>query len=1327
MSRKKNKKHSRQANPHDVLNGKVKLTAHELIRLIHHINPTGKSLTNKKISELYQLKSQLQSLLIKQFPESLTVVQDPSGKPGLLKLNLKFYEDDACHALLMELDDDARSWAQRQLDDATFKKQTTADTFRQKPVLQQQSDTLNKTPHKRLSQEENKLTEEELIVAGAQALGHYDYIAGENFLRQAFNRSHGSLTSALPLFQFLIDNLASYSEVLALESLLSKQAKKDTEIRVLLALSRAQTQNIEQSLIDIKNLSHPRIAEIYLIASKHYIEQLDIDQASYLLKQFSYHPDPALNQEAEKLASAINKIKTDQLQPVESAMMKALQQDDSALALKLASEILSQDSQNKSAQKIIHHYKRQEQKERFEQLIHKADQANAQGDFKQEIHLLKKCIDIDKSATNLSERLEHAKVMDKKQQKKLMLKHFFALWKDNKKREALIEYLKLTQQQRKQINQQLNHPALDWTEQLIKAKISAKPEKITTAVLTMLSAKEEIKQSKEPDKIISDLEPHIPILQIIPEMVDLLTQARAHSYSLKSAEMKKYLDQAQKSLMSKDIQKAKKCIENIRKSFLNDRDTTLLKEIKLELSHLENIHILENTYHVADKTGDHLYARKIANQLSELFARAKKNPWPEKVAQQHNLIHKKWSLTMVTEMEPVTEMESSVDSQFKSIAGINSFYYDHCVLSSENNLLVVSNFSRWLCIRFFSTVSKKIVKIITLHSPEPCTVSDVKIEGNKIWIATEEGALIELSHDPLDISEYYKLSNCLDKDKHPEDIIFFPNNRILMLHQAQHHIIDESYDFINIDQNRVIRQVKATALPIIMKRDNNYFIGAQPFDSRTLYIYNAKGQIEQTFHFKQNESIEQMLPVSGTKNYLVLYHYLHDDDLFNLSDSFNLGGSETVSNEPDILHIGRLCDNGDIIHSISLADSNAEMAHSFAWSSNAERCFVSYHGDFTDGSKYRVTALKLTEKKIQIAYHLNLTGQDMQLIQSEDAQSVVAVYTLKNQLQMLTLSKNKPEIPLAETEESSFYLSSLPSFQNYLYCKGSCTDLLNQENNDTQELNSLGYEEYQKRLRQLKKENNPENIILFINSLKQNYKMEEAQKLELSLKRQHPEHFYSIILHAEAELRNSNWEEVVQSLEKISLNKQLDRDACHICHLLGIGYYGKGEIEKALQVWEKGDSYAKGECDLDPYIAYASISLLSKEDRHTLTPTSDIDNLITTIFNLYEKIDEQLASKDWQGVINTIEKSEVKSIQDIQLLARHVIAYINLATTPGDIQWIYKIMVLGNFVSKNINGLSILSSSRPMPPAIKFYSTQDLNDIEEQARNWLGEPKEPLF
>ena len=117
MSRRRKTKAKQQQplDPEEVLEGRVEYRPEELFDLIHQVNPTRRKLPRKEEHRRYALKRRLQSLLVRRFGDEHLKV-GTTVHPGVVSLDHISGLRDACHAVLAELEPDARSWVRHQLD-----------------------------------------------------------------------------------------------------------------------------------------------------------------------------------------------------------------------------------------------------------------------------------------------------------------------------------------------------------------------------------------------------------------------------------------------------------------------------------------------------------------------------------------------------------------------------------------------------------------------------------------------------------------------------------------------------------------------------------------------------------------------------------------------------------------------------------------------------------------------------------------------------------------------------------------------------------------------------------------------------------------------------------------------------------------------------------------------------------------------------------------------------------------------------------------------------------------------------------------------------------
>jgi len=238
MARKGKKK--KTIRPEDLLAEKVPATARDLIRTIHRINPTKEGVEPKEASDRYRLKAALQSLLIRRFGEGLIIEQPDVNQPALIGIRLRNFNEDACHAMIQELDEDARSWAQRRIDEAQLERFSDSQEPRNFP----EHDSPLLPPE--AGEVEEKLTVSELLRSGRKALEQFDYEQSQALYRQALSGSEGGLEPALALLEVLIEHLAAYEEAVALSESFSSSTRKDKRVRILLAIAYARLNRLKR-------------------------------------------------------------------------------------------------------------------------------------------------------------------------------------------------------------------------------------------------------------------------------------------------------------------------------------------------------------------------------------------------------------------------------------------------------------------------------------------------------------------------------------------------------------------------------------------------------------------------------------------------------------------------------------------------------------------------------------------------------------------------------------------------------------------------------------------------------------------------------------------------------------------------------------------------------------------------------------------------------------------------------------------------------------------------------------------------------------------------
>ena len=397
----KHKKKKQPIDPQDVLTVKISLSSLELIRMIHRVNPTGEEVRPEEASQRYQLKAKLQSLLIRLYNHQLRVEQTDANQPQLIGLRLLHFSEDACHAFMQELDEDARSWVQRQIDVDNFDHEPVSSVDTSAALLsswQDHSANDAGTP--------DVASSEELLVLGRKALEEYDYEQCELYYRQAFMRSPSNVELALLLMDLWIDHLAAYEKALAFAEKLSNHMIKNKNVRIRLGLACARIKRIESALEWIDMILEPAAAEIYYLAVQRFIEEHDATRALGALGLLKSCQSIEFAAKILHLENGIRALHVKALAPLEGEMNQAWQSGAFEKASQLAQELLSSLPDNRAARKILHEFKEREQNRKIARWLQLADEAKNRNDLVSEADMLSRAVATGENSDALKQRLK---------------------------------------------------------------------------------------------------------------------------------------------------------------------------------------------------------------------------------------------------------------------------------------------------------------------------------------------------------------------------------------------------------------------------------------------------------------------------------------------------------------------------------------------------------------------------------------------------------------------------------------------------------------------------------------------------------------------------------------------------------------------------------------------------------------------------------------------------------------------------------------------------------------------------------------------------------
>ncbi|MBI2372634.1 MAG: hypothetical protein HYV07_01415 [Deltaproteobacteria bacterium] len=250
----------------------------------------------RDVAGLYALKARLQSLLVRTHPDALDPSEVP-GKDGVVSLN-RALGGDACHAVVDQLDDDARTWVLEALE------------------AKRASRTGPKRPARSSERTVVSGAGSDLIDQGAAALDEYDYETARACFERAVRESAGSPRAVAALLGLLVQTLGADEEAATLEPRLSEAARGDPEIRVLLALASARRGARDSAVRWLRSTTHAGVGDVLAELVRRALSEGDLTLAANDLKELRRQPlpHPAIGElEASLKLAQLSKLRDEEL------------------------------------------------------------------------------------------------------------------------------------------------------------------------------------------------------------------------------------------------------------------------------------------------------------------------------------------------------------------------------------------------------------------------------------------------------------------------------------------------------------------------------------------------------------------------------------------------------------------------------------------------------------------------------------------------------------------------------------------------------------------------------------------------------------------------------------------------------------------------------------------------------------------------------------------------------------------------------------------------------------------------------------------------------
>jgi hypothetical protein len=511
----------------ELLDGHVRPGAKELLDCIHAINPTGRALGAADERRRYELKARLQSLLIRNFAEELVVVPDA---PGVVSIRHRYLGQDACHAPIDELDDDARARVRWLLDTAVDPDPAHDGT----PGSPSGPVAAGRDP----------------LAPGRAALAEFDYETARAHFEAAALRANGDPAAARELLELLVDHMALDQDALALEDRLTSRAASDPDVRALLAVAAARSGDTARAHRLLNGLAVPRATDARHALAEDALRREAIDDLERCLARLS-EADPT-HPELVRLRGELQRLRSEARRPAEQQLLLLSEAGDDSATEAAARALLARWPDSPVAGRVLSRIQDHQRAAEAARLVASARAALSDGAIERATELARRARSSGAETAALLDEIRAADEAQRRARDAAEVAAVGAQLAGADPRPGLAAFLALDPELRKRVRSQVESPVLDWLEQAVTRNRGARPGALIDAVLAIPAAADALDRDED-ERALAILEPHARALAGLARAGELQADARRRIAARRRAAAAAALDEAQRALAGGDL------------------------------------------------------------------------------------------------------------------------------------------------------------------------------------------------------------------------------------------------------------------------------------------------------------------------------------------------------------------------------------------------------------------------------------------------------------------------------------------------------------------------------------------------------------------------------------------------------------------------------------------------------------------------------------------------------------------------------------------------------------------------------------------------------
>lgn len=1300
--------------PDDVLADRVRPEARDLIALIHDVNPTGLGLDRKETARRYALKSRLQSVLVRRFPDDIGALPEPS-EPGIVALRYLPLDLNACHALLTELDDDARSRVQHILD-------THDDTPQEaKPMGGGASPRLDR----RSSPERDEAPVQTLLAEGAAALEAYDYESARGHFEAALEQSNGARDAARALLSLLVELMAADDDALVIQDKLDASALSDGLVRSHLAVAAARKGDRARALSLIEErgikLAPPLVADVLVLLAKNELTLGNLGQAKndlHRAQEFvGTHPEFA------GLLDALTKARTVARGPEESEIAYLFAHGRMREAEERADDLLTRFPESDVARKVKRAIEEQKKLDGARTQLEEARGALESGDEIRARSLLRSALSLGlppKDAAWVEARLAELDHAERLRVEEARLAEALRVLETHDLALGLSLYAELSDTSRIRVTKQFPSPVIGWLDELHAARGGGRAGVAIMAVLALHEAAELV--SSDPAAALERLTAQDKVLRGFGPAENTRKAAQAALAEQQRRTAQSRVEAARRALVEGDPNSADRISKDVAEKHLSDDDARAFHELCARIQNTLERNALEALLEQQRRRGDsvaalstatHLAARsegaaieRVAGICSELRAETRR-AFSVRVESANEAAGPEWNCLQDSRIFPKRKWETIFQDPE---GGPDEFLF-----------VLPQTMGDWVFIRIIDLQSGRVRKRVTLRTPTQLDMMHSMVHDRRLLLAGRRGAFLEIDVNDWAIHQWCpnflktSSSSLRDQAEHPVLEMTLPDVIIegaTISHDGRYlwvnalytrRLHDESRRMVHIIEIDGLKPIRDMRVP---SGDRVYCQSVGGLDRTCMAIVHDDEPRSQqrTSFYDSRGRIWENSPLGVA---------LDPKSLVGCPDEKHILG---ITSDPDIpkgnpetVPWGFYVVDGHRSGPLTIITDIVAVYHNSAITSRELRMsFVLFWTRY----KSELIALRENADGLEIAYRV-LVPRYSAFAATTDGRCATLVVIHDSHNEFIRLGDTPPSFE-APNALPPFLLPSLPRgslHAKHLDCylptgaEKTAVDVIEAE------LLRMGKLRFRDKLRKSMKKNDPDELLALDFALQRVREPSMAGDLSAHIERRFPNHPRIKLNYARTIATVGRWNDVLTMLDPIDPKSLSNSEAKHLHHLRGAAHMMLNDPNAAIVEFDLGLKYEEGTCLIDELLA---LCVPSDDNTREWRPEP---RSTRAWLRCVAAADEALARGDLEAARKAIDVTIVWEAFDIQSSARLARTYLDEGDSGRTHDAFRKSLALLAFC--DLVAASNTMSRREMPLPRATWTNEELKELARRALQYV--------